>query len=151
MVEAAVTDISELKLCKACEQEKPLDDFYRNRSLGGKERQSTCKSCSKARKREWELANLERKREVQKRYHNKNPKRGAGDSRQHRERHPKKARARRAVEYAVRIGKIIKPEICEDCGEIVSDLRKLHGHHADYSKPLDVEWLCRSCHEKRHF
>lgn len=34
---------------------------------------------------------------------------------------------------------------CRECGS--QDSQK---HHADYSKPLEVEWLCRDCHEKLH-
>lgn len=26
----------------------------------------------------------------------------------------------------------------------------LNAHHADYSRPLDVEWLCIGCHSRRH-
>jgi hypothetical protein len=39
----------------------------------------------------------------------------------------------------------LKPQPCEDCGR--SNVEK---HHADYSKPLDVTWLCRTCHLRRH-
>lgn len=45
--------------------------------------------------------------------------------------------------YQVR-GKLIQQD-CEDCGS--KDSQK---HHEDYSKPLDVIWLCRPCHLNRH-
>lgn len=57
-----------------------------------------------------------------------------------------KERARKALRKAVEVGKIIKPEWCEECAEPAI----LHGHHKDYSKPLVVEWLCAICHAKRH-
>ncbi len=33
-------------------------------------------------------------------------------------------------------------KICSDCGET-----KVEAHHEDYSKPLDVEWLCKKHHK----
>jgi len=39
----------------------------------------------------------------------------------------------------------LKPQPCEDCGG-----DKVEKHHADYSKPLAVTWLCRRCHLSRH-
>ena len=50
-----------------------------------------------------------------------------------------------ALKYAVDNGKISKPDRCESCGIAC---KKLHGHHKDYSKPLDAEWLCCPCHSK---
>jgi hypothetical protein len=53
--------------------------------------------------------------------------------------------ARRRLNYAVRSGKIVKPEKCENCGK----RHKLTAHHEDYSKPFSVEWLCYECHGTR--
>jgi hypothetical protein len=48
---------------------------------------------------------------------------------------------------AVRSGKIIKPEECSECHQI---LRRIDAHHEDYSKPLEVVWLCHKCHMRLH-
>lgn len=55
-----------------------------------------------------------------------------------------KDRARAALRYAVRQGKI-KRGACVICHKKAVD-----GHHDDYSKPLEVIWLCRQCHAKFH-
>lgn len=34
---------------------------------------------------------------------------------------------------------------CERCGD-----PKTERHHDDYDKPLEVRWLCKSCHERHH-
>lgn len=34
---------------------------------------------------------------------------------------------------------------CRDCGAKKSEM-----HHPDYSKPLDVVWLCKPCHDAEH-
>lgn len=54
--------------------------------------------------------------------------------------------ARGLVNNAIRDGRLVKPISCERCK--AGD--RLHGHHEDYDKPLDVVWLCTICHGKRH-
>lgn len=49
-----------------------------------------------------------------------------------------------AVRYAVKTGKLVKTP-CEVCGE-----EKVEGHHPDYSRPLDVVWLCKQHHMEIH-
>lgn len=53
--------------------------------------------------------------------------------------------ARDKVYYAVKTGKLTKPSACERCG-VKATGRRLHAHHDDYEKPLEVEWLCTRCH-----
>ena len=53
-----------------------------------------------------------------------------------------KYRARMILNIAVRGEKLLKPKICEKCGKKL----KLTAHHEDYTKPLDVKWLCYECH-----
>lgn len=59
---------------------------------------------------------------------------------------PHKHRARGALNHYVNKGKIIKPKKCSKCCSVSN----IHGHHYDYEKPLDVEWLCGKCHGKIH-
>lgn len=61
-------------------------------------------------------------------------------------RRPEMLRAHGIVRRAVLAGKIT-PGPCEKCGAAGV---KVHAHHADYSKPLDVQWLCVSCHWLTH-
>lgn len=57
-----------------------------------------------------------------------------------------------AVRAAKHKGLIKSPGACEKCGEAerfsATGRSLLHGHHHDYSKPLDLEWLCVKCHRK---
>ena len=57
-----------------------------------------------------------------------------------------KVRARDKVNWCVSIGKLPKAEtrVCVDCGKPAEEY-----HHEDYSKPLDVEALCKKCHIRR--
>lgn len=57
-----------------------------------------------------------------------------------------KAAASGAVCRAVRKGKIKRSVYCESCGLPA----ETQGHHADYSKPLEVDWFCRKCHLEEH-
>ncbi len=60
---------------------------------------------------------------------------------------PEKIFAQQKIAYLVRHGKIKKPSHCQDCNK---KSKIIHGHHSDYSKPYDVEWLCPYCHKKAH-
>ena len=57
---------------------------------------------------------------------------------------PLKLKARYILRNAVRRLGLQKPKNCSKCGkECITE-----GHHEDYTKPLDVIWLCHKCHLK---
>lgn len=53
------------------------------------------------------------------------------------------------VARAVGNGTLVKPKACPSC-HVEVDPSELQGHHHDYDKPLDVEWVCRQCHTRQH-
>lgn len=55
-----------------------------------------------------------------------------------------KFEARWLTHRAIKAGKLIK-QPCEQCGNV-----KVQAHHRDYDKPLDVMWLCATCHRHIH-
>lgn len=47
----------------------------------------------------------------------------------------------------------LKVSPCEVCGlepEEVNGRQRIHGHHDDYNRLLDVRWLCKEHHDKWH-
>lgn len=57
---------------------------------------------------------------------------------------PEKRRAHKLVERAKARGEISQQD-CETCGN-----HKSQAHHDDYSRPLDIRWLCYPCHAEVH-
>jgi hypothetical protein len=56
------------------------------------------------------------------------------------------------VQKAINVGYLM-PRPCEVCGTFTFDnrgRRKVHAHHPDYSKPLEVMWLCHLHHVEWH-
>ena len=61
-------------------------------------------------------------------------------SRTWRQKNPEKYKAQNAVNNAIRDRKLTKGT-CEECGS-----EEVEAHHDDYSKPLEVRWLCVKHH-----
>jgi hypothetical protein len=127
-------------VCKYCDKEMSEGDFYKSRP-------SACKECVKSSVR----ANYAKNREYYQAYERerfKRPERRKSltrAQRRRRKRHPEKARARRVVAYRLQKG-TLTPSKCADCG----CPPPTEAHHEDYSKPLDIIWLCFVCHRARH-
>lgn len=64
---------------------------------------------------------------------------------EYRRKYPEKTRAQNAVSYALRAGTLTRGP-CAVCKTTVD----ICAHHEDYSKPLEVQWLCRPCHIRHH-
>lgn len=147
------------KVCTKCKQEKPLSEYYKDkRHKDGL--YTHCKSCqqaliaswesrnagkAKAYRKQWSESHKEHRRELARlRYHSN------GDivrARKIAHRDTIQGKAQTKLANAVHLGQIDKPHTCSECG--CANMR-IDGHHSDYSKPLDVEWLCTTCHNKRH-
>jgi hypothetical protein len=140
------------KQCFKCGETKPLHDFYKHPQMGDGHL-NKCKVCTRCdvtehtRKKwgdaDWRMKERERGREKYWRLY-RGKKRAPGNKRKPGD--PVKIRARAILYQALKAGSVLRPEHCEDCNETA----KVHAHHEDYSKPLDVDWLCTICHGKRH-
>lgn len=67
----------------------------------------------------------------------------------YRAQYPERGRACDIVARAIYAGRL-KRQPCERCGRKGRPGNLIHAHHEDYSKPLEVTWLCGSCHKRRH-
>lgn len=137
------------KECSLCHETKPLTDFYskKEHSSGFGARCKKCMRTNKALKRERHYRDTNRE-EINRRFRERRAKKPNEIDRRHYElrRGTVKELCRNRLRNAVKASEIEKPKECEDCGE----KSVLHGHHADYTKPLNVTWLCSTCHGLEH-
>lgn len=143
-----------MKTCICCGTDKALDEFYVHpRMKDG--RLGRCKVCHRAAMEErrkrlestdvaWTLAERERHRaktakaRKEGRCRKLSLEEARERTRKFRNKYPEKTRAHRAVAYALRTKKMTR-QPCH-CGA------RAQAHHEDYSKPLDVMWLCPKHH-----
>lgn len=104
--------------------------------------------------RKWRINNPEKAREINTRYKRKKRVAKEGKTLADKEAHkrwninnPDKVRVYSAVFIKTRQGEIAKPDTCSLCE--ATNVR-IEGHHFDYSKPLELTWLCYGCHRMIH-
>lgn len=145
--------------CKWCNTDKVESDFYKSdiRQKGyGKCKDCVCSAVQKNRKEnrdfyvEYEKgrANLPHRIKARKDYTKTDNGKNASfrSTKKYRLKNPSIHKAHNLVNNGVRDGVLVKPSNCQCCDRQES----LHGHHCDYNKPLDVMWLCQTCHTDWH-
>jgi hypothetical protein len=132
-----------MKECFKCGEVKPLAAFYKHSQMKDGHL-NKCKECTKADVHANRSDNIDYYREYDRKRGSRQSKE---DIRSYRKRNPVKWAAHIMVNNKVANGTLVKPDNCVECGS--SEFR-LHGHHDDYAKPLEVRWLCPLCHHKWH-
>lgn len=132
------------KQCFKCRAVLPLDEFYRHPRMADGHL-NKCKLCARLDV----MANRVRKLQYYREYDRTRSARSgsSGDklsNRRYHRHYPHKRAAHQATSVAIRDGRLIR-QPCEVCGHEPAE-----AHHDDYSKPLDVRWLCTKHHAEHH-
>lgn len=135
------------KHCGKCGETKDIGEFYKNKTAKDGH-QNYCKPCWKKDCADRKLRNPDRRRQISR----DSARRAAAERAEgirpklvyRRKPYDIKEQARRRLQDRVARGVIIR-QPCMFCGEPNGD-----AHHEDYTRPLDVHWVCRLCHAKVH-
>jgi hypothetical protein len=134
-----------MKQCFICKAKKPLEDFYVHSRMAdghlGKCKQC-CRDYAKTARRTPSQGERIRLRDKLRYQDPKRHKEALANNKRMRLRNPIKTKAWNAVSNAVRDGRLLR-QPCEICGA------KAEAHHEDYTKPLEVRWMCFKCHRER--
>jgi len=115
-----------------------VDEFYRHPRMADG-RLGKCKACTKTDVRRWYWSTRPARAEYERSRANLPHRRAL--SRKNRQ----KSEARIAVNNAIRDGRLVR-QPCQVCGVTA----RVEAHHDDYSRPLDVRWLCFTHHCEVH-
>jgi len=133
-----------MKYCNSCETDKKESKFHK-RKASKDGLAANCKVCQKVYDKA--RANDPHREEARKIYAQTEEGKLAGNKAkaEYRKRNPAKAKAHAVISRLMRAGKLFR-EPCEECGST----DHIHAHHDDYSKPLNVRWLCAADHTQWH-
>lgn len=145
------------KTCCSCRRTIPVECFGKNKTKRDGY-QTMCRDCFRLYGknnrgmlrlyyREYSLKNKTRIVAVSKNWRLRNGDRVSSMHIRYRNKFPDKHSARIELNNAIKLGLVNKPRSCGLCGRAP---KYLHGHHEDYSKPLDVLWVCPLCHSLIH-
>ena len=159
---AVVNDIRDpaevvAKACSRCKQVHPLLDYYVDeRAIDG--RRPECKSCFLKLCAKYRVTHREQKkqsdaiyrarqpaeikRQYGKKHYHKHKKTYAEQRRRRRRLYPEKSYACSVVSNAIKRGRLVRPEECQQCGAA----GVIEASHSDYRFPLKIQWLCVKCH-----
>lgn len=131
--------MSDEKQCSRCSKVKPIDRFSKGYSF--------CKDCFAVYRKEHRKLNGAKI--AAKQHEARNTEKGKRIKREGKgkyyARYPEKSNAHNKVAIAIKCGKLTR-QPCEVCG---AD-SPVEAHHDDYSKPLEVRWLCQYHHKEHH-
>lgn len=128
------------KKCFKCGEVMSLSEFYKHRMMKDGHL-NKCKSCSKKDAAEHRFENIEKIREYDR---NRGNRQSSEYFKEWKNKYPKKYKAHCIVNNQKRAGNLHQ-EPCEICG-----CKSSVAHHDDYSKPLNVRWLCQAHHKQWH-
>jgi len=157
--------------CSRCEQVKPIEEFRPTKkqccaclnelhreyyARTREEHAQRSKAYYEANKekirpviRAWVRKNRNKMREYNRRWRARNIPESSSSSARWKRTNPDRwtliNRAGQAVQRAIRKGTLVRPDICVECGV---HGKPIEAAHVDYSRPLDVRWLCRQCHRR---
>lgn len=134
---------NKIKTCGGCNNEKDLSKFGPNKATkDGLD--YYCRQCRRAKNLEQELKPITRKYREIYNQSEKGKKLAVVRAIRYQKENKEIRLAHMKVKYAIDHGNLHK-QPCEVCG-----CGKVEAHHDDYSKPLEVTWLCRTHHREHH-
>lgn len=134
-----------IKTCAACKRCLPTSAF--NKRSGKKIGiQSNCRECDAVNQAAIYWQDPETARVARRRYQSEFVARNGNPGLNYKTRFPLKRAAHNAINLQIKLGKLIRPSQCEAC----INGHRIEAHHDDYTKPLEVMWLCTRCHRARH-
>jgi len=171
--------VDECKPCKTCSRVLPLEQYPLDVRTGDGH-SGVCGECTRVRWRAWARRNRDRINALARLYYRRNPEAAKAKAvkwrranpqaarlinrrfkaakreklkeydKQYAAANPHKIRAQSAVACAVLRGRLIRQD-CEICGACHGrDGQIVNAHHEDYSRPLEVRWLCARHHRQLH-